>query len=168
MRMTYRYPQAEFPYLELVRQNAARSRMEPEFELWDTGVLRENRFFDITIEYAKATESDILIRATAINRGPDRAPLHLLPTLWFRNSWSWKANRARPNLHAGRDHSPTVAVIEASHDVLGEYRLFCERTSALLFTENETNAQLLFGVPNEFPHVKDAFHEAIVRGIPRP
>ena len=164
MRMTYRYPQAAFPYEELVRQNAARSRTEPEFELWDTGVLRENRFFDIAIEYAKASEDDILIRATITNRGPESAPLHLLPTLWFRNTWSWRRDSLRPNLRVGDGHSGAVAVIEASHHTLGEYRLGCEGAEDLLFTENESNLELLYGVPNQLTYVKDAFHDAIVRG----
>ena len=116
MRMTYRYPQAAFPYEELVRQNAERSRMEPEFELWDTGVLHEDRYFDIAIEYAKSAPDDLLIRATVTNRGPEAATLHLLPTLWFRNTWSWAADVPRPNLHVGGDHSEAVGVIEASHD----------------------------------------------------
>jgi Mannosylglycerate hydrolase MGH1-like glycoside hydrolase domain/Glycosyl hydrolase family 63 C-terminal domain len=164
MRMIYRYPQAEFPYAELVRGNAARSKMEPEFELWDTGVLRENRYFDITLEYAKAATDDILIRATVTNCGPETAELHLLPTLWFRNTWSWAEDRPRPNLRVARDHSDGVAIIEASHDALGEYRLICESAGPLLFTENETNLQLLYGVPNKSPYVKNAFHEAVVRG----
>jgi hypothetical protein len=161
MRMTYRYPQAAFPYEELVRRNAARSRMEPEFELWDTETLRDNRYFDITIEYAKATADDLLIRATATNRGPEKALLHLLPTLWFRNTWSWGRDDRRPHLRVGTDHA---AVIEASHHALGEYRLLAESAKELLFTENETNLQLLYGVPNQLPFVKDAFHEAVVRG----
>jgi hypothetical protein len=164
MRMTYRYPQAEFPYDELVRRNAERSKMEPEFELWDTGVLHEDRYFDITIEYAKAAEDDILIRATITNRGPEAASLHLLPTLWFRNTWSWGEDKRRPNVRVGSDHSEVLGVIEASHDALGEYRLVCEGAGPLLFTENETNLQLLYGVANPSPHVKDAFHEAVVRG----
>jgi hypothetical protein len=163
MRMTYRYPQATYPYEELVRKSAARSRSEPEFELWETGLLREDRFFDIAIEYAKATEHDILIRATATNHGPEIAPLHLLPTLWFRNTWSWAGHLDRPNLRAGRDYPAGLAVIESSHEGLGEYRLVCEGAESLLFTENETNLQLLYGVANQFPHVKDAFHEAVVR-----
>ena len=163
MRMTYRYPQAAFPYEELVKQNAGRSKLEPEFELWDTGVLAENRFFDITIEYAKVAENDIFVRASALNCGPEAAVLHLLPTLWFRNTWSWRADQARPNLRVGSNHSAEIGVIEASHEVMGEYRLFCEGQDDLLFTENETNLQRLFGVPNQTPHVKDAFHEAIVR-----
>ncbi|HEX4665540.1 MAG TPA: hypothetical protein VH207_02985 [Chthoniobacterales bacterium] len=163
MRMTYRYPQAEFPYQELVRQNAARSKMEPEFEIWETAALHENRYFDITLEYAKAAVDDILIRATVTNRGPEAATLHLLPTLWFRNTWSWAADMPRPNLRVGRDHSDSVAIIEASHDALGEYRLLCAAAGPLLFTENETNLQLLYGIPNK-SYVKDAFHQAIVRG----
>ncbi|HEY2799590.1 MAG TPA: hypothetical protein VGI85_03285 [Chthoniobacterales bacterium] len=164
MRMTYRYPQAAFPYDELVRQNAQRGKMEPEFELWDTNVLRENRFFDVTIEYAKATTDDILIRATVTNHGPDEAKLELLPTLWFRNSWSWGHDDRRPNLRVGKAHGPAVAVVEASHHALGEYQLLCEGASELLFTENESNLQLLYGVPNPAPFVKDAFHEFVVKG----
>ncbi|MDQ3115311.1 MAG: glucosidase [Verrucomicrobiota bacterium] len=164
MRMSYRYPQAAFPYEELVRQNAGRSLMEPEFELWETGVLRENRFFEITIEYAKAASDDLLIRVTARNCGPEAATLHLLPTLWFRNTWSWAPDVPRPNLRVGDGHSEAVGVIEASHNDLGEYRLVAEAGGPLLFTENETNLQLLYGVPNNSRHVKDGFHEAVVRG----
>ncbi|MGI8890425.1 MAG: MGH1-like glycoside hydrolase domain-containing protein [Chthoniobacterales bacterium] len=164
MRMTYRYPQASYPYDELIRQNAARSRMESEYELWDTGVLQEKRYFDITIEYAKATADDVLIRATVTNCGPETALLHLLPTIWFRNTWSWGEDDRRPNLHVGRDHSEVASSIEASHHELGEYRLLAYETEDLLFTENETNQQLLYGVPNQLPYVKDAFHQAVVRG----
>ena len=164
MRMTYRYPQAEFPYQELVRQNATRSRLEAEFELWDTDVLRDDRFFDITVEYAKAAIDDILIRATIANRGPESAPLHVLPTLWFRNTWSWGYDDRRPNLRKGEPLSSEIGVIEASHHTLGEYRLLCEKSRELLFTENDTNSELLYGVPKQQPHVKDAFHEAVVKG----
>ncbi|MEO7165970.1 MAG: glucosidase [Spartobacteria bacterium] len=164
LRMTYRYPQAAFPYQELVRQNAARSRAEPEFELWDTGVLAEDRFFDITLEYAKAAEDDILIRVSVTNRGQEAALLHLLPTLWFRNTWSWGQDERRPNLRVGSDHTEAQAVIEASHHALGEYRLLGELAGPLLFTENESNLELLYGVPNDLPFVKDGIHEAVVRG----
>jgi len=164
MRMTYRYPQAAFPYEELVRRNAERSRMEPEFELGETGVLREDRYFDITIEYAKSAPDDLLIRATVTNRGSAAATLHLLPTLWFRNTWSWGQDDRRPNLRVGRDHSDALAIIEASHHALGEYRLLAVGAGELFFTENETNQLLLYGVPNQLPFVKDAFHEAVVRG----
>ncbi|MGI8957639.1 MAG: MGH1-like glycoside hydrolase domain-containing protein [Chthoniobacterales bacterium] len=167
MRMTYRYPQAVFPYEELVRRNAGRSRLESEFELWETGVLRENRYFDITLEYAKADPDDQLIRVTLTNRGPEPATLHILPTLWFRNTWSWAADVPRPNMRVGDDHSEAAGVIEASHVTLGEYRLVGEAADGLLFTENETNLQLLYGVPNSSRHVKDAFHEVVVRGNPQ-
>ncbi len=163
MRMTYRYPQQAYPYEELVSANAGRSRAEPEFELWDTGVLSENRFFDITIEYAKSSMTDLLIRATVTNRGPAAAQMHLLPTLWFRNTWSWGRDARRPNLRVGRNHSDALAVIEASHHSLGEYELLAEGAARLLFTENETNQERLYGVPTTFPYLKDAFHEAIVR-----
>jgi Glycosyl hydrolase family 63 C-terminal domain len=166
MRMTYRYPQAEFPYDELVRQSGQRSKMEEEFELWDTGVLRENRFFDLTMEYAKATEDDIFIRATAINRGPENAPLHLLPTLWFRNTWSWGRDDRRPVLRRGGNPTAECAIVQASHHALGEYQLLCQSAGALLFTENESNQQLLYGVPNRTPYVKDGIVEAVVRGNP--
>jgi hypothetical protein len=145
MRMTYRYPQAAFPYEELVKRNAERSRADTEFELWDTDVLRENRFFDITIEYAKKAEDDIVIRATVTNHGPEKAPIHVLPTLWFRNTWSWGWDDRRPNLRIGEGRGADTTIIEASHHTLGEYRLLCEGATALLFTENETNAQLLWG-----------------------
>ena len=164
MRMTYRYPQAAFPYQELVRQNGQRSKMEPEFELWDTAILRENRFFDLTIEYAKAAEEDILIRLTATNRSPERAPLHLLPTLWFRNTWSWGLDNRRPSLSLGQSSNPAAALVQASHHSLGEYHWYCENSAEVLFTENETNQQLLFGVSNASPFVKDAFHDFVIGG----
>ncbi len=163
MRMTYRYPQAAYPYEELVRQNAARSRLEPEFELWDTGVLREDRYFDLTIEYAKAAADDLLIKLTITNRGPDSATLHVLPTLWFRNTWSWGNDDRRPNLRLRHPLPAAAAAIEASHHALGELQLFCEGADEVLFTENETNLQRLYGVPNQSAHVKDAFHEYVVR-----
>ncbi|MBA3961163.1 MAG: glucosidase [Chthoniobacterales bacterium] len=164
MRMTYRYPQAAYPYDELVRQNAQRSKLEAEYELWDTGVLNENRFFDVTIEYAKADTDDILIRATVTNHGPEKETLHCLPTFWFRNTWSWGRDGRRPNLRAGHAQVREWSVIEASHHALGEYQLLCEGVPDLLFTENDSNLQLLYGAPNGAPFVKDAFHERVVRG----
>ena len=133
MRMAYRYPQTRFPYEELVAQSGARSKMEGEFELWDTGAFDGN-FFDIEIEYAKATPNDILICATATNCGPEPATLHLLPTIWFRNTWSWGRDARRPNLHLGRSQLSKVAIIEASHYSLGEYRLYAEGADEILFT----------------------------------
>ena len=164
MRMTYRYPQTDFPYAELVRQNSGRPKNDSEFELWDTGALRDERFFDVEIEYAKSAPDDLLIRATVTNRGPETAALHLLPTIWFRNTWSWGRDDRRPALRDATKRSDASAVIAASHHALGEYRLCCEGARTLLFTENETNLQRLYGVANRSPFVKDAFHEFIVRG----
>src|SRR5439155_19428364 len=158
MRMLYRYPQTRFPYEELVGYNAARSRSEPEFELWQTNALAENRYFDIEISYAKATPDDLLIRATAINRGPESATLHVLPTIWFRNTWSWGHDPRKPSLREG-----TPAMIEARHDALGSYEFHCENPDQFLFTDNESNSERLWGVPNHSPYVKDSIDEAVVR-----
>src|SRR5213595_1431354 len=156
MRMLYRYPQARFPYEQLVGSNAARSRAEPEFELWQTNVLAENRYFDIEISYAKATPDDILIRATAINRSTEPATLHFLPTIWFRNTWSWGRDPRKPSLREG-----TSAMIEVRHDELGSYEFHCENVQEFLFTENESNLERLWGVPNRCPFVKDSINDAV-------
>jgi hypothetical protein len=158
MRMLYRYPQTRFPYQELVIRNDGRSRMEPEFELWHTNALAEHRYFDIEIAYAKRTPEDILIRATATNRGPERAILHFLPTIWFRNTWSWGRDARKPILREG-----APAMVEASHDGLGRYELHCENADALLFTENESNLERLWGVPNRSPFVKDSINDAVTQ-----
>ena len=163
MRMIYRYPQTPFPYEELITQSGARQKREGELELWDTAAL-ESGFFDIEIEYAKNSTDDILVRATATNYGTTPAPLYLLPTLWFRNTWSWGRDERRPNLHAGRGDSSKIRIIEASHDLLGEYRLYCENADELLFTENESNAERLWGVPNATPFVKDSINDYVVCG----
>jgi hypothetical protein len=163
MSILYRYPQARFPYQELIAQSGARPKEEGEFEIWDTGVFAENRFFDIEIEYAKANAHDILIRATATNLGPESAPLHLLPTIWFRNVWSWGRNIPKPMLRTTAEKGHT-AVIAASHHVLGEYNLFCDAVDDLLFTENETNFERLWGSPNPTPFVKDSINDYVVHG----
>jgi hypothetical protein len=160
MSMLYRYPQARFPYEELIAQNGARSKMEGEFELWDTGALAENRFFDIQIEYAKAESNDIFIRATATNCGPEPAMLHLLPTLWFRNTWSWGRDDQKPSLEERVDANTNA--IEATHHELGQYRLYYDGSARLLFTENESNLQRLWDVANRTPFVKDSINDAIV------
>jgi hypothetical protein len=173
MRMLYKYPQAEFPYARLVETNRARGKGDPEFELVDAGAFEGDRYFDVFVEYAKADADDLVIRIRAENRGPDDAPLHLLPTLWFRNTWSWSKDAERPRLR--RSPLDPHAVI-AEHATLGRYRLTCDlarveggggTSSAapdLLFTENDTNAERLFGATNPSPHVKDAFHAAVVHG----
>ncbi|HXY50278.1 MAG TPA: glucosidase [Terriglobales bacterium] len=159
MKCLYKYPQSEFPYRDLVETNRRRSREEFEYELLDTGVFDGNRYFDVFVEYAKADPQDILIRITVHNRGPQTAELHLLPTLWFRNTWSWDQGAAKPRLGQAGD-----STIVASHDVLGDRTLHCEGSPELLFTENESNASRLWGQPNPSPHVKDAFHECVVAG----
>ncbi len=144
----YKYPQAAFPYADLVETNRRRNRNDMEYELLDTGVFNEDRYFDVFVEYAKAGPEDILVRITAANRGPDAAELHLLPTLWFRNDWSsWiaESNRAaeKPNLKQIKTPAGASAVA-ATHPVLGEFILSCEGEVPLLFTENETNHERLF------------------------
>jgi hypothetical protein len=162
MRTIYRYPQTRFPYEELVAQSGARSKMEGEFELWNANALAENRFFDIEIDYAKATPHDILIRAVATNCGPEPAVLHLLPTLWFRNTWSWGRDGESPILQAVEVPAPKIDIVEASHRALGQYRLYCEDAGDVLFTENESNLERLWGTPNQTPFVKDAINDRIV------
>ena len=160
MKYLYKYPQAAYPYGDLVETNRRRSREEMEYELLDTGVFNDDRYFDVFVEYAKAGPEDILVRIMAANRGPDAAELHLLPTLWFRNDWSsWiaESNRApkKPNIKQIKAPAGTSAVA-AAHPLLGEFVLSCEGDVPLLFTENETNHERLFpGQKNESPHVKD-------------
>jgi Mannosylglycerate hydrolase MGH1-like glycoside hydrolase domain len=163
MSMRYRYPQTEFPYDELVRQSGARSRFDPEYEIWDTGIFADNRFFDIQIEYAKADPYDILIQATATNCGPEPAVLHLLPTIWFRNTWSWGRDNRKPSLEERIHEASETDVVEASHHTLGTYALYCERAHNLLFTENESNLERLWGVSNQNRFVKDSINDAVVQ-----
>jgi hypothetical protein len=159
MRGLYKYPQAEYPYARLVEENRRRGRGQPELELLDTGVFGDDRYFDVTVEYAKASVDDVLIRITVANRGPDPAKLELLPTLWFRNTWSWDPGTERQRLIAAGDH-----VIGAWHPTLGERWLISGDSAELVFTDNETNRARLFGASNPTPWVKDAFHELVVHG----
>src|SRR6185437_7450503 len=153
----YKYPQAAFPYAALVEENRRRGRGSPEYELIDTGVFTEGRYFDVFVEYAKADVDDVLIRITAINRGPERAKLHLLPTVWFRNTWSWGYGNPRPE--ACREDSSTIAL---KYPDFGDYRLWFEQPAAMLFTENETNTERLYGWAGAERYYKDAFHEYVV------
>jgi hypothetical protein len=159
MKYLYKYPQREFPYRDLLETNGRRSREEFEYELLDTGVFDDDRYFDVFIEYAKEGPEDVLVRITAHNRGPEAARLRLLPTLWFRNTWSWGEDDRKPSL---REVAP--GTIQASHHELGEYWLHCDGDADLLFTENESNAQRLWGQPNASPYVKDAFHACLISG----
>ena len=163
MRMLYKYPQAEFPYARLVEENRRRGREAPEFELLDTGVFAENRYFDIYVEYAKADVEDILIKITAANRGPEAAALHLLPSLWFRNTWSWGRDLRRPAVRKATS-VPGSACAELEHWQYGKRWLLCAGQPELLFTENETNNVRLFNWRNRTPYVKDSFHEYIIHG----
>src|SRR5687767_3141628 len=168
MKYLYKYPQAAFPYADLVETNRRRSRHEMEYELLDTGVFDQDRYFDVFVEYAKVAPEDMLIQITVCNRGPESVPIHVLPTLWFRNTWSWVGGGSKPLLRSveGAPHR----VIHAHHTeplfqaLLQDYTLTCEGEPTLLFTENETNSERLFGTPNASAYVKDGIHDAVVFG----
>ncbi len=159
----YKYPHAEFPYARLIEENARRGKDEREFELLDTGIFDESRYFDVTAEYAKAAPDDILIRLTIANRGPDAAEIHVLPTLFFRNTWSWGCSHEGCTLKPRIEQQSASALI-ATHPGLGQFEFFIETEAPFLFTENETNEQRLFNSANASPFVKDAFHEFVVNG----
>ena len=160
MRGLYKYPQQEFPYQRLIEESTRRTRLDPEFELVDTGIFADGRYFDIFIEYAKTAPTDICIKISAVNRGPESAPLTILPTLWFRNTWSWgREGSTKPQMHLTSDKS-----IRAAPWGLPVYHLYCEGASEFVFTDNETNNERLFAAKNPSTHVKDAFHDYIVQG----
>ena len=163
MKWLYKYPQRAYPYTDLVQTNGRRSRTEYEYELLDTGTFADQRYFDVFVEYAKAAPEDILIQITVANRGPEIAILHVLPTLWFRNTWSWWQEPPKPALREIKGPNGT-RVIAAEHAELGRRWLYVEGADALLFTENETNTSRLFGTPNASPFVKDGINECIVHG----
>jgi Glycosyl hydrolase family 63 C-terminal domain len=163
LQYLYKYPQAAFPYDELRAENAKRTRQDPEYELIDSGVFGENRYFDVFVEYAKATAEDILIRITAWNRGPDAARLHLLPTLWFRNRWDWGDPYEKPQVRRV-DAPGGLPLLELSEYHYGKRWLAIESAPELLFTENETNYERLFQQKSHAPYVKDAFHRYVVHG----
>jgi hypothetical protein len=163
LKALYKYPQAAFPYASLLEENRRRGREQPEFELEDTGAFDQQRYFDIFVEYAKAAPDELVVRITAVNRGPERAPLVLLPTLWFRNTWSWgrKGEGYWPKPKISRSGEASFA---AEHASLGQYTLEAPGAAELLFTENETNMERLFGVASGTPYVKDAFHAYVIEG----
>jgi hypothetical protein len=163
MKGLYKYPQAEYPYARLVQENRRRGKRDLEFELLETGVFDEGRYWDVLVEYAKAAPDDLLIRVTATNRGPETAALHLLPTLWFRNTWSWDAGAKRPRLAVDSNVGATAVVAEHP-DMDGAWRLSYEGQPALLFTENESNARRLYGAENPAAYVKDAIHDYVIHG----
>jgi len=168
MKYLYKYPQRTFPYDDLVSTNRERGKLELEYELLDTGVFDDDRYFDVFVEYAKAAPEDVLVKITVCNRGPDAAPLHVLPTLWFRNTWSWPGGGAKPVL---TKRATTGNAVVLSHhpdplfaESLADYHLVCDGDVPLLFTDNETNTQRLFGSPNGSPYVKDGINNCLVYG----
>jgi hypothetical protein len=163
LKCQYKYPQRAFPYEDLVSTNAQRTKLEMEYELLDTGIFDDDRYFDVVVEYAKAEPDDILMQVTAYNRGPDTATLHLLPTLWFRNTWSWGDDVAKPVIEGASD-VPDAAAARASHAELGQWVLRADASAELLFCENETNNQRLFGAPNASAYVKDGINDYVVDG----
>lgn len=163
MKCLYKYPHAAFPYEQLVTENRNSDRNSPEFELIDTGIFNDNRYFDIFVEYAKDSPEDILIKISITNQGTEEKTLHLLPTLWFRNYWSWVNKYDKPLVKVAKsDHK--FSVIEASHPTLGKRWLYCNGKSQLLFTENDTNTEKLFGVSNTSPYVKDGINNYLIHG----
>src|SRR5262249_17583948 len=163
MKYLYKYPQSEFPYADLVETNRRRSKQNLEYELLDTGVFDQDRYFDVFVEYAKDSPQDILIRITIHNRAPEPAEIHVLPTLWFRNQWSWSIEGDRPILRrvGGTEGYEAIAAADPS---LGVFHLYCEGDVPLLFTENETNTRRIFGVPSRLPHVHERTHEFLLPG----
>ena len=159
LKMLYKYPQREFPYGQLVEENRLRRKDQPEFELLDTGIFDDDRYFDVFVEYAKTSPEDLLMRVTVHNRGPEEATIHLLPQLWFRNAWSWKPDAPKPELSLGKG-----GTVVAKHAELGNYTLSCADQPELLFCDNETNARRLYGRANEQGFFKDAFDEYLVHG----
>ena len=160
MKMLYKYPHQAFPYAQLVEENRRRNRSEPEFELLHTGIFEDDRYFDVFIEYAKQSAEDILIQITVINRGSESKTLHVSPTLWFRNTWSWNGEASKPTMQTD---SIANAII-ACHPTLGNRWLYAPEGAELLFTENETNYKRLFGTSNASGYVKDGINDYIVQG----
>jgi len=163
MKWLYKYPQSAYPYVDLIESNRRRSRRDFEYELIDTQVFDHDKYWDVIVEYAKVAPEDILVRITANNRGPEGATLHVLPTLWFRNTWTWWPGTQRPGLRQISGRSG-LGVVAASHPDLGERWLYVEGNTPLLFTENETNSERLFGKPNATPYVKDGINCYVVEG----
>ncbi len=158
MKMLYKYPQSEFPYKQLINENAKRNKFEPEFELIDTGIFNNDEYFDVFVEYAKASETDILIKITTHNRSDQEAVINILPTLWFRNTWSWGYDEEKPLLSIADDESICV-----HHKILGDYNLYVQEQGEILFCENETNIQRLYNTENKHPYTKDGIHNYIIQ-----
>ncbi len=164
LRYLYKYPQRAYPYAQLVEENGRRSRSEPAFNLADTGVFDENRYWDVEVAYAKASPEEIHVAITATNRSPAVATLEILPTLWFRNDWDWGDNSEKPQMRATLPPRDARWSVRAEHATLGAYYLYGKQAADVLFTENETNAARLWGAPNASQFVKDAFHRYVIDG----
>src|SRR6201987_6134389 len=162
MKYLYKYPQNAYPYGDLIETSRRRGRNDWEYELLDTGIFNENRYFDVFVEYAKAGPTDILIQISIANRGPEPASIHALPMLWFRNTWTWWPDQPKPSLR--QKPGENVVTIETSHVELGGFLLHCDGNPRLLFTENDTNNERIFGTPNAMPSVKDGINNCVVAG----
>ncbi|MCY7347049.1 MAG: hypothetical protein LH614_12610 [Pyrinomonadaceae bacterium] len=162
MKYLYKYPQAAFPYEKLREENRKRDKSQPEYELLDTGIFDDDRYFDVVVEYAKAEVDDICIKITAHNRGRESAPLHILPTVWFRNRWSWYQDAVKPQMKRVESAAENLSVIHLNEERRGEFWLTCEGANRLLFTENETNYEKIYGGKNDSPFVKDGINDYVV------
>jgi hypothetical protein len=160
MKYLYKYPQNAYPYRDLVETNRRRDRNDWEYEVLDTGIFNEDRYFDVFVEYAKASPTDILIQINVANRGADAATLHVLPTLWFRNTWTWWPDQPKPSLR--QKPGENIVTVQAWHVDLGGFLLHCDGYPRLLFTENDTNNERIFGAPNTTPYVKDGVNNYVV------
>ena len=159
MKMLYKYPQAEFPYAWLLDENKKRTRLDPEFELIDTGIFNDNNYFDVFVEYAKSEEQDILIKISIKNQSKRDAPLNVLPTIWFRNTWNWGYDDYQPNMFAIDDNA-----IELQHKITGNFKLYCEKSNSLLFCDNETNNPKLYNSTDNKKYYKDGINDYIIHG----
>lgn len=157
MKYLYKYPQNAYPYEELVNNNSKRTKLDPEYEILDTGIFNDNHYFDVFIEYAKQSSEDIFIKIEIVNRSPQTAPITVLPTLWFYNKWQYGGLKQRPSIEL-----LDAVSVKATHEKLGDYYLYFSKSNDLFFTENETNNMRLFGKPNEYEFVKDTFNDAII------
>ncbi len=164
MKFLYKYPQNAFPYDVLTSENAKRDRSQPEFELIDTGIFDDNKYFDVFVEYAKAETDDICIKITAHNRSNEAAPLHILPTIWFRNTWAWDDTIEKPTMREVKSNLENISAIELKEELRGTWQLLCEGSSQLLFTENETNNERLFNSPNTSKYVLDGINDFVIDG----
>jgi hypothetical protein len=162
MKFLYKYPQSEFPYEKLYEENRKRDKSQPEYELIDTGVFNENKYFDVFVEYAKADTEDICIKITATNRGTETAPLHILPTIWFRNRWSWYETVQKPQMEEIEIAAENLSLIHLREEKRGDFYLMSEGAAKLLFTENTTNFEKLYGGENESLFAKDGINDFVV------